>query len=75
MKLCICRKRCSFELICIARVLLQDRKIILLDEATANIDAETDAKIQEVLREFFKGIIYLQIVLREPLFKFEEKLF
>ena len=39
------------QLLCAARVLLTHPSILFMDEATANIDEETDDKIQQIMRE------------------------
>jgi ABC-type multidrug transport system fused ATPase/permease subunit len=41
--------------ITIARAILADPKIIILDEATSNLDTESEALIQESLNELMKG--------------------
>lgn len=43
------------QLLSFARLILADPKIIILDEATSNIDSETEAKIQEMLKTILKG--------------------
>ncbi|CAF3899112.1 unnamed protein product [Rotaria sordida] len=41
------------QLICVARVILKKSHILLIDEATANVDYMTDQMIQEVIAEKF----------------------
>ena len=47
-----------------ARVLLRDRPVLLLDEATADLDRETEAQLRAALREYGHGKTVVEIAHR-----------
>lgn len=52
------------QLICIIRAILRGNKIVILDEATANIDVVTEQATQRLISEEFKGATVLCIAHR-----------
>jgi ABC-type multidrug transport system fused ATPase/permease subunit len=52
------------QLICVVRALLRDAQVVILDEATAYVDHETDQIIQKIVKEYLKDKIVLSIAHR-----------
>ena len=52
------------QVLCICRALLKKSKIIVMDEATANIDVETELTIQTLISTEFKDATVLVVAHR-----------
>ncbi|KAK5646546.1 hypothetical protein RI129_005010 [Pyrocoelia pectoralis] len=49
------------QLLCLARAIVHNNKIIVLDEATANLDPETDTFIQKIIKRKFLNCTVITI--------------
>lgn len=52
------------QLLCLARALLRDNKFLILDEATSNVDMETDYFIQNCIHTKFQNTTVITIAHR-----------
>ena len=61
------------QLLCMARAILRGSKILIMDEATASVDAETDSLIQDTMLSEFEGVTVLSIAHRLHTIAFFDK--
>ncbi|KAJ3292413.1 hypothetical protein HDU79_001439 [Rhizoclosmatium sp. JEL0117] len=52
------------QLLCLAKVLLEKSKILIMDEATSSVDAESDKRIQDSMKTYFKDATVLSVAHR-----------
>src|SRR4029078_5230475 len=52
------------QLVCLARAMLTEAKIVLLDEATASVDMRNDQQVHKAIRSGFKECTVLTIAHR-----------